>query len=340
MKNKISDYDYYLPESLIAQFPKEDRESSRLLVAQGDNMEDKVFKDIIDYIEPGDLLVINNTRVLPARVFAHKETGGAVEILVERLLTETSFLAQTRASKSPKVGQVVYVEDQPVFRMIERDDAFFIYETVDGSSVFPILEKMGHMPLPPYITRNDSDFDKERYQTVFNKEKGAVAAPTAGLHFTKALMKAIEEKGASFIEVTLHVGAGTFKPVREEDLDNHVMHKEWISVSRETVDKIKETKVNGKKVIAVGTTVCRSLETAALDGELKPFEGDTNIFIKPGFEFHVIDALVTNFHLPKSTLLVLVSMFMGYDRIQKIYQHAVEDEYRFFSYGDAMLLMP
>lgn len=340
MKNKISDYDYHLPESLIAQFPKEDRESSRLLVAEGDNIEDKVFKDIIDYIEPGDLLVINNTRVLPARVFAHKETGGAVEILVERLLTETSFLAQTRASKSPKVGQVVYVENEPVFKMIERDDAFFIYETVDGSPVFPILERMGHMPLPPYITRNDSDFDKERYQTVFNKEKGAVAAPTAGLHFTKALMKAIEDKGASFTEVTLHVGAGTFKPVREEDLDKHVMHKEWISVSRETVDKIKETQANGKKVIAVGTTVCRSLETAALDGELKPFEGDTNIFIKPGFEFHVIDALVTNFHLPKSTLLVLVSMFMGYDRIQKIYQHAVEDEYRFFSYGDAMLLMP
>ncbi len=340
MKNKISDYDYHLPESLIAQFPKEDRESSRLLVANGDNIEDKIFKDIIDYIEPGDLLVINNTRVLPARVFAHKETGGAVEILVERLLTETSFLAQTRASKAPKVGQVIYVEDQPVFKMVERDDAFFIFETVDGSPVFPILEKMGHMPLPPYITRNDSDFDKERYQTVFNKEKGAVAAPTAGLHFTKDLMHAIEEKGASFAEVTLHVGAGTFKPVREEDLDKHVMHKEWISVSRETVEKIKATKAAGKRVIAVGTTVCRSLETAALDGEIKPFEGDTNIFIKPGFEFHVIDALITNFHLPKSTLLVLVSMFMGYDRIQNIYKHAVDNEYRFFSYGDAMLLVP
>lgn len=340
MKDKISDYDYHLPESLIAQFPKEDRESSRLLVAKGDEIEDKIFKDIIDYIEPGDLLVINNTRVLPARVFAHKETGGAVEILVERLLSETSFLAQTRASKSPKEGQIIYVEDQPVFKMVARDDSFFIFETVDGSAVFPILEKMGHMPLPPYIVRDDSDFDKERYQTVFSKEKGAVAAPTAGLHFTKELMHAIEEKGASFVEVTLHVGAGTFKPVREEVLDQHVMHKEWISVPQSAIDRILATKAAGKRVIAVGTTVCRSLETAALDGTLKAFEGDTNIFIKPGFEFHVIDALITNFHLPKSTLMVLVSTFMGYERIQKIYQHAVDDQYRFFSYGDAMILMP
>lgn len=340
MNNKISDYDYHLPESLIAQFPKEERESSRLLVAEGNSIQDKIFKDIIDYIEPGDLLVINNTRVLPARVFAHKETGGSVEILVERLLTETSFLAQTRASKAPKEGQIIYVDNKPFFKMIERQDAFFVFTTVDGAPIFPILEKLGHMPLPPYIVRDDSDFDKERYQTVFNKEKGAVAAPTAGLHFTKELMQKIEEKGASFTEVTLHVGAGTFKPVREEDLNQHIMHKEWLSVSRETVDKINATKASGKRVFSVGTTVCRSLETAALSGELKPFEGDTDIFIKPGFKFKVVDALITNFHLPKSTLLVLVSTFMGYEIIQQIYQHGVSDNYRFFSYGDAMLLLP
>ncbi len=336
----ITDYDYDLPESLIAQFPKETREDSRLLIAKGDTLQDAIFSDIVNEIRDNDLLVINNTRVLPARVFAQKETGGNVEILVERISTDTRFLAQVRASKSPKIGQLIVIDNEPRFKMMGREGEFFIFETVSLEPVFPLLEKYGHMPLPPYINRNDSDFDKDRYQTVFNKENGAVAAPTAGLHFSKALMESVQQKGAQFAEITLHVGAGTFKPVREDALKDHVMHKEWIHVSRETVEKIQETQQKGGRIISVGTTVTRALETAALSGILKPYSGDTNIFIRPGFEFKVIDALITNFHLPKSTLLVLVSTFMGYERIQTVYRHAIAEQYRFFSYGDAMFLEP
>ncbi len=337
---KLSDYDYHLPEALIAQFPPKVRGTSRLLVPKGGEIYDHTFEDLIDYLSPGDRIVINNTRVLPARVFAEKETGGKIEIMVERLVSETEVLAQIKASKALKPGQKVIIEGQPLLEMVDRDEAFFLLKTIDGSPIAIILETYGHLPLPPYITRSDEELDQSRYQTVFNKEEGAVAAPTAGLHFTAEFLERLKAKGIEVTEITLHVGAGTFQPIRTEDLNEHQMHKEWINVPQSAVDEILATKAAGKRVIAIGTTAVRALESAALTGELKPFVGDTNIFIKPGFEFRVIDGLLTNFHLPKSTLLVLVSTLMGKERIEEIYQHAVNERYRFFSYGDSMLLIP
>ncbi|GHA02847.1 tRNA preQ1(34) S-adenosylmethionine ribosyltransferase-isomerase QueA [Ignatzschineria ureiclastica] len=337
---KLSDYDYHLPEELIAQFPPKVRGTSRLLVPKAGEIYDHTFEDLIDYLEPGDRIVINNTRVLPARVFAEKETGGKVEIMVERLVSETEVLAQIKASKALKPGQKVIIDGKPLLEMVDRDEAFFLLKTINGSPIATILETYGHLPLPPYITRSDEELDQSRYQTVFNKEEGAVAAPTAGLHFTAEFLERIKAKGIDVTEITLHVGAGTFQPIRTEDLNEHQMHKEWINVPQSAVDDIVATKAAGKRVIAIGTTAVRALESAALTGELKPFVGDTNIFIKPGFEFRVIDGLLTNFHLPKSTLLVLVSTLMGKSRIEEIYQHAVNARYRFFSYGDSMLLIP
>lgn len=337
---KLSDYDYHLPEELIAQFPPKIRGTSRLLAAVNGNIQDHTFEDLIDYLNPGDHLVINNTRVLPARLFGNKETGGKVEIMIERVLSSTEALTQIKASKALKPGQIVLIDGKPALEMVSRDEAFFLLKTVNDAPLADILEAHGHLPLPPYITRADGDEDKSRYQTVFSKEDGAVAAPTAGLHFTREFLQKIRAKGVEITEITLHVGAGTFQPIRTENLEEHSMHKEWIEVSQPVVDAINRTKENGGRVIAIGTTVVRALESAALSGELLPFCGDTDIFIRPGFTFKVIDGLVTNFHLPKSTLLVLVSTLMGKTYIEEIYRHAVENQYRFFSYGDSMLLLP
>ncbi|GBU09858.1 S-adenosylmethionine:tRNA ribosyltransferase-isomerase [Gammaproteobacteria bacterium] len=363
--SSINDYDYSLPQDLIAQFPPKIRGDSRLLVAQNKEglvcaIKDHAFNELLSFLKAGDLLVLNNTRVLPARIFAQKATGGQCEILVERVLSETTILAHIRASKSPKVGQTLLINGIPQFIMHARsnthikshglpnaaelqnlsDNPLFILETIDKQAVLPVLEAYGHMPLPPYIERADELDDLERYQTVFSQEKGAVAAPTAGLHFTTTMLAALKEKGIECNYITLHVGAGTFQPVRVDLLEDHHMHYEWINVPKATIDAIALTKSRGKRVIAVGTTVVRALETAALAEPLSAFTGETNIFIKEGFEFKVIDGLLTNFHLPKSTLLVLVSALMGHEQIKHIYQHAIKQKYHFFSYGDAMLLLP
>lgn len=337
---RLSDYDYHLPEELIAQFPPKVRGTSRLLVPKAGQLHDHTFEDLIDYLNTGDRIIINNTRVLPARVFGTKATGGKVEIMVERLVSETEVLAQIKASKALKEGNQIFINGEALLEMVSRDDAFFLLKTIDNSPIAKVLEAHGHLPLPPYITRSDEALDQSRYQTVFNKEEGAVAAPTAGLHFTEEFLEKIRAKGIDVTEITLHVGAGTFQPIRSEDLNEHQMHKEWISVPQSAVDEILSTKEKGGRVIAIGTTAVRAIESAGLSGELKAFTGDTNIFIKPGFEFKVIDGLLTNFHLPKSTLLVLVSTLMGKKRMEEVYAHAVDARYRFFSYGDSMLLIP
>ncbi|MGA1691653.1 MAG: tRNA preQ1(34) S-adenosylmethionine ribosyltransferase-isomerase QueA, partial [Sedimenticolaceae bacterium] len=288
-------------------------------------------------LRAGDLLVFNNTRVMSARLHGQKSTGGRVEILIERVIEPTRCLAHVRASKSPKVGSTLRVEDAKI-TMVARHDNLFELQLESAGDFYQLMESHGHMPLPPYIDRDDGADDEERYQTVFAKEMGAVAAPTAGLHFDDAMLQSLTDMDVEQAEVTLHVGAGTFQPVKTENLDEHIMHSEWLSVSDETVEKIKACKAGGGRVVAVGTTSVRSLETAAKDGELKPYQGDTRLFIRPGYQFQVVDLLLTNFHLPQSTLLMLVSAFAGYENIMRAYRHAVEQRYRFFSYGDAMLL--
>jgi len=339
-----TDFQFDLPEELIAQVPAKQRRASRLLQLDGSTGEyqDLTFSDITDLLQPGDLLVMNNTRVIPARLLGEKDSGGKVEVLVERVLDETTVLAHVRASKSPKVGRSLHFSDSVRAVVKERRDALFVLEfhhrLAPQTAVYDILEALGHMPLPPYIIRPDTEEDAERYQTVYAKHKGAVAAPTAGLHFDKALLASIEKQGVDLAYVTLHVGAGTFQPVRVDDLTEHKMHSEWMVIEQDVVDAIKQTQANGGRVIAVGTTAVRCLETAALSGTLEAFCGDTDIFITPGFQFNVVDALLTNFHLSESTLLMLVSAFAGYENIKRAYQHAIESRYRFFSYGDAMFL--
>lgn len=342
---RVSDFSFNLPEELIARYPKADRTASRLLTLEGNTGErnDLHFMDIIDQVNAGDLLVFNNTRVIPARMFGQKLSGGKVEVLVERLIDEHSVLAHIRASKSPKVGTEILLENKVKATMVARHGALFELKIEGEASVLSVLEDIGHMPLPPYIDRPDEDSDKERYQTVYNEKPGAVAAPTAGLHFDDALLAQLKSKGVNFAFVTLHVGAGTFQPVRVEEINDHIMHAEYVEVPEEVVAQIKSTKHNGGRVIAVGTTSVRSLESAAKKAqeqgtELTPFYGDTDIFITPGYQFQLIDALVTNFHLSESTLLMLVSAFSGYENIMSAYQHAVDEKYRFFSYGDAMFL--
>ncbi|PWQ94808.1 tRNA preQ1(34) S-adenosylmethionine ribosyltransferase-isomerase QueA [Leucothrix arctica] len=338
---KLSDFDYELPPELIAQQALSDRAASRLLVVADDGeCKDQTFRDIVDLIEPNDLLVFNNTKVLPARLFGEKATGGKLEVLVERLLDDNNLLAHVRCSKSPKPGAFIQLEGAFDAEVVRRHDTLFELRFISGDerNAIDLLEQYGHMPLPPYIERDDTQDDRTRYQTVFAEKPGAVAAPTAGLHFNEALFKAILAKGVETAEVTLHVGAGTFQPVRVEELSEHVMHSEWIDVPQSVCDAVADCRARGGRVIAVGTTTVRSLETAAQSGELKPFQGDTNIFITPGYQYQVVDRLITNFHLPKSTLLMLVSAFSGYDTMKKAYAHAVEQKYRFFSYGDAMFL--
>ncbi|MDO6428493.1 tRNA preQ1(34) S-adenosylmethionine ribosyltransferase-isomerase QueA [Thalassotalea sp. 1_MG-2023] len=342
---RVADFSFDLPEELIARYPKAERTASRLMVLDGCSgaLQDAHFVNVIDQLNAGDLLVFNNTRVIPARMFGQKKTGGKLEVLVERILDDKRFLAHVRASKSPKPGTELVLENKVSATMVARHDALFEIEISHQDNVLTVLENIGHMPLPPYIDRPDEESDKERYQTVYNEKPGAVAAPTAGLHFDDALLKRIKEKGVNTAFVTLHVGAGTFQPVRVEQIEDHIMHAEYAEVPQDVVELIQQTKASGGRVIAVGTTSVRSLESAAKaakkTGEtLVPFYGDTDIFITPGYEFELIDALITNFHLSESTLLMLVSAFAGYDNIMAAYKHAVSERYRFFSYGDAMFL--
>lgn len=338
---RVDDFNYELPNELIAQYPLSERTGSRLLFLsrQTGQVSHQQFSDLIDLINPGDLLVFNNTKVIPARLFAKKETGGQVEILIERLVDEHHAWAHVRASKSPGAGVRLFLNEDVFLTVESRDDSLFLLKSVQP--VTELLQTFGHMPLPPYMERADEALDQERYQTVYAKTAGAVAAPTAGLHFDEKMLKALQEKGIQFAEVTLHVGAGTFQPVRVEHIEDHKMHYEYLEVSQAVCDQIKRTKEQGGRVIAVGTTSARSLETAALNGELKPFSGETNLFIHPsgpGFEFQVIDALLTNFHLPKSTLLMLISAFASREAVLAAYQEAIKERYRFFSYGDAMFI--
>ena len=332
----LSDFDFDLPPERIAQTPLPDRSASRLLQLDGDTIVDRHFSDIVDLLEAGDLLVMNNTRVLKARFFGVKESGGQVEVLVERVLDNRTVLAQVRASKSPKSGNRIRLADAFDVVAGERAGEFFTL-TFEGD-VFELIEAHGRLPLPPYIDHAADEFDEQRYQTVYSKEPGAVAAPTAGLHFDDALLAKLAAKGVNFAYVTLHVGAGTFQPVRVEDLTKHNMHTEWYTVPQETVDAVRAAKAAGKAVVAVGTTSLRALESASQSGELVAGSADTALFITPGYTFKTVTRLITNFHLPKSTLLMLVSAFAGYEPIRKAYAHAIANEYRFFSYGDAMLL--
>ena len=336
---KTSDFSYDLPEELIAQYPIADRDSSRLLCLEPEGkITDSSFKQFSEYLKPGDLIVLNDTRVIPARLFAKKETGGKVEIMLERIRDEKTLLVQLRASKSPKPGTRLLLDENTSFEVMGRNDDMFLLSYDGDEPLTDLLNRLGHMPLPPYINREDNVEDKERYQTVFSDKLGAVAAPTAGLHFTDKLLDELKEKGIDNTKLTLHVGAGTFQPVRVDDVTNHQMHSEYVRVPLEVVEKINETKRNGGRVLAVGTTVVRSLETAARNGELTSFEGDTDIFIYPGFKFNVVDMLLTNFHLSESTLLMLVCAFAGQENIMNAYQHAIKEKYRFYSYGDAMLI--
>ena len=347
---RVSDFSFNLPETLIARYPKAERSASRLMTLNGNSGEiaDRVFTDIVEQLNTGDLLVFNNTRVIPARMFGQKSSGGKIEVLVERLVDQHTVFAHIRASKSPKVGAELYLggdglENKVKATMIARHGALFELKFHGEQSVLNILDDIGHMPLPPYIDRPDEDSDKERYQTVYNEKPGAVAAPTAGLHFDEALLEKIKAKGVELAFVTLHVGAGTFQPVKVDEIADHIMHAEYVEVSSEVVTQIEKTKANGGRIVAVGTTSVRSLESAAKAAEingtgLAEFYGDTDIFITPGYQFKVIDALVTNFHLSESTLLMLVSAFSGYEHIMKAYHDAITKEYRFFSYGDAMFL--
>jgi S-adenosylmethionine:tRNA ribosyltransferase-isomerase len=339
---KKSDFHYDLPPELIAQTPLPQRSASRMLVLDvaARACIDRGIADLVEYVRPGDLMVFNDTRVLPARLFGRKESGGAVEILIERVLGAHEALAQLGVSKKPKEGGQILLDDGTSVTVLGRDGEFFRLRFDTSEPLEKLLLRVGRLPLPPYIERDAGSDDLERYQTVFAREPGAVAAPTAGLHFDAALLDALKQRGVDFGYVTLHVGAGTFQPVRTESLHDHVMHREWLNVGAELVEKIRHTKARDGRVIAVGTTVVRALESAWRDDAVQPFAGETQIFIFPGVTIRSIDALLTNFHLPESTLLMLVSALAGRDLILEAYRHAVASRYRFFSYGDAMLILP
>ncbi|WP_136254024.1 tRNA preQ1(34) S-adenosylmethionine ribosyltransferase-isomerase QueA [Onishia niordana] len=338
-----ADFHYELPDELIARYPSERRSDCRLLCVDGASgaLEHRRFPDLLDALEPGDLLVFNDTRVIPARLHGQKASGGRVEMLLERPLDAHRGLAHIRASKSPKPGTELIFEGDVRAVVEGRQDALFELRFLGDTPLIALLEAHGHMPLPPYITREDELTDRERYQTVYARRDGAVAAPTAGLHFDEPMMAALEEKGIESAFVTLHVGAGTFQPVRADDIRDHHMHSEWIEVDEVACAKVREAKARGNRVVAVGTTGVRCLESACMkseDGEIAPYRGETDIFIYPGYEWRCVDALVTNFHLPESTLLMLVASFAGFETVIKAYEAAVEERYAFFSYGDAMFL--
>ncbi|MEO1081516.1 MAG: tRNA preQ1(34) S-adenosylmethionine ribosyltransferase-isomerase QueA [Pseudomonadota bacterium] len=342
-----TDFSYELPEELIAQHPLEERSASRLLHLEGKSgrVSHRHFRELPDLLNPGDLLVFNDTRVLPARLFGVKETGGRVEILIERLTGKRTALAHVRASKSPRAGTRIAVAgsadelaDNSLITVDGRDGELF--HLVSDEPLGPLLARVGHMPLPPYIQRDDMGVDRERYQTVYAAKEGAVAAPTAGLHFDEPLLGMLAAQGVERAFVTLHVGAGTFQPVRTDDIREHAMHAEYLEVGAELCEKVGAARERGGRIVAVGTTAVRSLESAAMHGELRPFIGDTKLFIYPGYEFRCVDALITNFHLPESTLLMLISAFAGREKVLAAYEEAVRERYRFFSYGDAMFVTP
>ena len=334
---RLEKFRFDLPDKLIARHPTEDRTGSRLLTMDPEGIvEHCQFADLLGHIEPGDLLVFNDTKVIPARLFGEKQTGGKVEVLVERILDSHTVLAHIRASKSPKAETSLFFEQDYSAQMLGRVNDLF--ELKFNAPLLSVLDQIGHMPLPPYIDRADNNEDKSRYQTVYAEQPGAVAAPTAGLHFDNQLLEDIKAKGANLAFVTLHVGAGTFQPVRVDNIDQHQMHSEWLQVSDAVCEQVNQTKARGGRVIAVGTTSVRCLETAASAGAVAPFEGETDIFIYPGYKFKLVDGLITNFHLSESTLLMLVCAFAGYRSIMSAYREAVEQGYRFFSYGDAMFL--
>jgi len=342
---KTSDFDYSLPPELIAQHPAATRSASRLLHLDGaaDRFVDRQFIQLPDLIGPSDIFVFNDTKVIKARLFGIKETGGSVEVLVERILpaiygVAKVALAHVRASKSPKTGSRLLFANQITAVMVRRVDDLFELSFEGEASVYDILAAIGEVPLPPYITHEPASEDESRYQTVYAKVDGSVAAPTAGLHFDEAMLAALQARGATLAYVTLHVGAGTFRPVRDDDIATHKMHSEWYSVTEATVAQIKAAKSRGGRVIAVGTTSLRTLESASKNGELQAGSGETTLFVTPGFQFQTVDRLITNFHLPKSTLMMLVSAFAGYENTMAAYRHAVISQYRFFSYGDAMLI--
>ena len=337
----LADFDFELPPELIAQHPAAERSASRLLDGTGPVPADRVFRELPALLEPGDLLVFNDTRVIKARLFGEKPTGGAVEALVERVLPGHVVHAHLRASKSPRAGGVVRFGgpsgfEAEVLGRAGPEESLFVLRF--PSEPLALLERHGHVPLPPYIEHADTSDDERRYQTVFAARPGAVAAPTAALHFDEAVLAALAERGVQRAAVTLHVGAGTFQPVRVERIAEHRMHSEWFEVPQATVDAIAATRARGGRVVAVGTTTIRSLESAARGGALQACTGDTDIFITPGFEFRVVDRLITNFHLPRSTLMMLISAFAGHAHVMALYRHAIESRYRFFSYGDSMLL--
>lgn len=342
------DFSFELPPELIAQEPLPERTASRLLLLNGASgeVEHRQFTDIADWLNPNDLLVFNNTKVIPARLWGQKHSGGRVECLIERIRGDGTAAVHVRASKAPKPGGCIYItadENADVsefgLRVIGREGALFILEPEHGT--WPdLLRRFGHMPLPPYIERSDEASDKERYQTVFAKHEGAVAAPTAGLHFDQCLLDDLKARGIASAELTLHVGAGTFQPVRVDDIRQHAMHSEYLEVSEAVVAAVMACRSRGGRVVAVGTTAVRSLETAAQTGQLQPFKGESDIFIYPGKQFHVVDAMITNFHLPESTLVMLVSAFAGREQVLAAYAEAIRRRYRFFSYGDAMLVTP
>ena len=345
---KRSQFQYHLPAELVAQHPLPERSASRLLALEGGSgaVSHHQFSDLLDFLEPGDLLVFNDTRVIPARLWGRKSSGGKAEILIERVTGTHSAVAHIRCSRSPGAGALLHLcetEDTAPgalqLTVTGRDGGLFHLSSEGGPAITDILQEIGHMPLPPYIERQDEELDQERYQTVYAQREGAVAAPTAGLHFTRELLEQLEARGIRQATVTLHVGAGTFQPVREEEIEDHQMHAEYVEVSATVCDAVREARAVGGRVVAVGTTAVRSLETASqAAGELRPYRGDTQIFIYPGYHFQCVDAMITNFHLPESTLLMLVSAFAGRASIMAAYDAAIEAGYRFFSYGDAMFI--
>lgn len=346
----LSDFDFELPPERIAQHPAPERSASRLLDGTGAQPADRIFRELPALLNPGDLLVFNDTRVVKARLFGEKPTGGKVELLVERVLPGNQVAAHMRVSKKPEIGTTLAMVGSPAFRATllgrwpDADGSLFrfVLSNDEGDDPFTLMERHGHVPLPPYIEHADTAADAERYQTVFAARPGAVAAPTAALHFDAAMLDALAARGVRRAALTLHVGAGTFQPVRVDDISEHRMHSEWFEIGADTVAAIAATRAAGGRVVAVGTTTLRALESAALRSEdgtaLQPYRGETDIFITPGFRFRVVDVLLTNFHLPRSTLLMLVSAFSGHAHVMALYRHAVESRYRFFSYGDAMLL--
>ena len=336
---KTDDFDYELPKELIASYPLDSRDKSRLLKLDKiiGKIEDCIFSDFVDFITPKDLLIFNDSKVMLAKLYGKKTTGAKLEFLIEKIKTPKIFETHIKSNRSPNIDSEIYVEDS-LAKVLEKDGSLYLLKLINDKDIYTLMSEFGHIPLPQYMKRDDEDFDAERYQTVYAKDLGSVAASTAGLHFSNELIRKIKDKGVDTAYITLHVGSGTFKPVQVSEIDNHKMHSEVISVSQRVCEKIRQTKSNGGRVIAIGTTSVRSLETAGISGTILPYQGETEIFLYPGKKFNVVDAMITNFHLPRSTLIMLISAFSSKENIMKAYDHAIKNKYRFFSYGDAMFI--